>query len=318
MPRRRVDRRGGTLVLVVLLALGFGVVAAFIASPSQATPGSPSNHPYQPVPAIIFVLVLAIGVPTFVAIWIINLVLTRIRDGNTVPTTAAVVALVTFLVIALVLVGLLALAGVFHHLGPGTEPAPTNSTGTGSSGGGGTGVNGSCKNCTGNATGPPITYPTWALGGIALVGVALAGLLALVYFVALRQAPGGDGSEDPREAVRREFRRALQKLAESDPEDPREIILALYARLLLRLQPRVASTEPLTPREIERVLVDALGIRAAPAQQLTRIFEEARYSHRPVAAGTVELTREALQQVLTDLGGVAPSTTFPVAARPER
>jgi hypothetical protein len=313
MAGRGVDRRRWTLLVVVLLALGFGAVAALIASPSHESSGSPTAQPYHPVPAVIFVELLWIGVPAFFAVWVGNLILTRARDGNSIPVAPA---LILFFVVGLLLVGILALAGIIHPFG-GLGPAPpTNSTGTGSTGGGGggTGVNGSCKNCTGNATGPPLTYPTWALDDLAFAGIGLVAILLLVYVVAVRRSLAGEQPEDAREAVRRELRRALEKLADSEPADPREIILALYARLLLRLQPRVVSTEPLTPREIERVLVEELGIRAAPAQQLTRIFEEARYSQRPIATGTVEQTRQALQQVLADLGGVVPHST-PAAAQ---
>jgi hypothetical protein len=305
------DRRRWTLLVVVLLALGFGVVAALIASPSHQSPSSPTTQPYRPVPAVIFVELLWIGVPAFFGIWVLNLILTRVRDGNAIPV---VPALVMFLVVALLLVGILALAGIVHPFGGLAPSPPTNSTGTGSSGGSGTGVNGSCKNCTGNGTGPPLTYPTWALDDLAYAGIGLVVLLVIVYLVAVRLSSAGPDTEDAREAVRRELYRALQKLADSASADPREIILALYARLLLRLQPRVATTDPLTPREIERVLVDELGIRAAPAQLLTRIFEEARYSHRPIATDSVERTREALEQVLADLGGVVPHSPPPAAS----
>ncbi|MCI4346069.1 MAG: DUF4129 domain-containing protein, partial [Thermoplasmata archaeon] len=76
-----------------------------------------------------------------------------------------------------------------------------------------------------------------------------------------------------------------------------------YARLLLRLRPSLAATEVLTAREIEQALVDRWQVRTVPAERLTRLFEEARYSTRPLPADAVATTRNALEQILEDLGG---------------
>lgn len=301
------DPRRWRLLLVLLLALGFGAVAAFIASPSQSpSSGTPSYHPYHPTPAVIFVDLLAVGVPTFFAGWIIWLLTMRSR-GQSMPLAFSAII---FVVVLLLMVVFLSVVGLLHQSAWPTQQSPGNpSSGTGTSGSGG--LNESCPNCTPSTSASPIPFPTWALGTLAFAGVGIAGLIVALYLLTFRRAPSAPAAEDPRAALRRELQRALQRLADSEPEDPREIILALYARLLLRLQPRLAATEPLTPREIERVLIDHLGIRAVPAERLTRIFEEARYSSRPMSAAMVAETRVALQQVLEDLGGVVPAPLAP-------
>lgn len=307
MPTGSGDPRRWRLLLVLLLAVGFGAVAAFIASPSPSSPASaPSYHPYHPTPAVIFVDLLAVGVPTFFAGWIIWLLTLRARG----QTMSLAFSAIIFVIVLLIMVVFLSVVGLLHQSAWPSQPTSGSPAGTPGTPGG-TGINNSCTNCTGGSAIPPVTLPVWELGGLVVAGLAIAGLIALVYALYVRRSSSGAAAEDPREALRRELRRALQQLADSEPEDPREIILALYARLLLRIQPRLAATEPLTPREIERALVEQLGIRAAPAERLTRIFEEARYSSRPMSLAMVAETRAALQQVLEDLGGVIPA---PLAA----
>ncbi|HEV2449690.1 MAG TPA: DUF4129 domain-containing protein [Thermoplasmata archaeon] len=307
MPRPPGDPRRWRLLIVLLLAVGFGAVAAFIASPApSAHSGTPSYHPYHPTPAVIFVDLLAVGVPTVFAGWIIWLLTMRVR-GQTMPMAYSAII---FVLVLLAMVVFLSVVGLLHQSAWPTQSSPgTPTAGTGNPGG--PGVNSSCTNCTGGSPAPPIAFPTWALGTLAFSGLAIAGLIVLLYVLTFRRSPSAAGAEDPRDALRRELRRALQQFADSEPEDPRQIILALYARLLLHIQPRMAATEPLTPREIERTLVAHLGIRPVPAERLTRIFEEARYSSRPMSAEMVAETRAALGQVLEDLGGVIPA---PLAA----
>ncbi|MCI4334187.1 MAG: DUF4129 domain-containing protein [Thermoplasmata archaeon] len=295
------SRRGRTLLLLLLLSLGFGAVAALIASPTHApAPSGPGQ--YQPVPAVIFVDLLAAGVPTAFLIWLVFTIHVRQRQG---PSNSVQYGLLTFLIVVFIVVGLLSLGGLLHQSAwPGQAgPAqPTNGTSPGGGGGNTTGLNSSGSGALPRAS---LSLPSWVWYAIAGFGVALTALIALLYVLSARAHPSSDPDE-ARRAIREEFTRALRRLAESDPEDPREVIRALYARLLLRLQLRISSTEVLTAREIERTLVHDLGVHSGPAGQLTRLFEEARYSSRPLRPNAVADTRRALELVLEDLGGTIP------------
>jgi hypothetical protein len=308
------SRRSRTLLLLLLLSVGFGAIAALIASPSQSTP-HPGTFSYTPVPAVIFVDLLAVGVPLLVAIWLVRMILLRGQRGTSIPASYA---LLSFLVVVAVVVGILALGGLLHQSawpGQATTGTPSNSTTQGV----GPGMNGTPGNGSANGTLPlhPISLPGWVWILLAVVGVGASVVVLAVYLSATRANPPS-GSEGAREAIRQDVSDALARLAASESEDPREVIRALYARLLLRLRPSLAATEVLTAREIQQALIERWQVRRAPVEALTRLFEEARYSQRPLPADAVTTTRQALEQVLADLGGaprLRPRPSAPPLAR---
>ncbi|MCI4363089.1 MAG: DUF4129 domain-containing protein [Thermoplasmata archaeon] len=291
-------RRGRTLLWLLLLSVGFGAIAALIASPSVSTP-HPGTYSYAPVPAVLFIDLLAVGVPLLVVVWLARMLLVR-TQGTSLPASYA---LLTFMILVGVIVGILTLGGLLHQSAwPGQESpgAPSNATTPGGGGGG----NGTASN------GPPngnlhlhtVAFSPWVWVLLAAVGVGASAIVLATYLSATRANPPS-GSEAAKDAVRQEVTDALARLASNTSEDPREVIRALYARLLLRLQPSLAATEVLTAREIERALVERWQVRPAPAEHLTRLFEEARYSHRLLPADAVVTTRAALEEVLEDLRG---------------
>ena len=86
--------------------------------------------------------------------------------------------------------------------------------------------------------------------------------------------------------MHRELEGSLRRL-EQDPEaDPREVIRALYHRLLLALRPRLGTLATYTVREVDAVIVSAFGVRAENAHELSALFEEARYSQHLLTGAT--------------------------------
>jgi hypothetical protein len=144
---------------------------------------------------------------------------------------------------------------------------------------------------------PVNDVPGWA--AYALLGfVAVVALLLLAPLLRARGAEPPAAEEREAAAVRRTLETALSALAREDPKEARQIVIALYARLLETLGPYLDNLASATPREIEIVAVSRFGIAPAPAAQLTRLFEEARYSTHPFTDLQAERARSALAAAL--------------------
>ena len=174
------------------------------------------------------------------------------------------------------------------------------------------------KNNT-NGTGPPIPVnnssvpigfqpvnfsgyhvPGWLLL-LAFAGTAgVLALLAVGVFAGSRRKPPGPGSAPPVPG-REELDAALQALEGGSDDDPRVVIMRLYARLLRWVEPRLTGLDTMTAREVERACVERFGLRPQTARSLTAIFEEARYSTHALAPETVDRTRVVLNQALQEL-----------------
>jgi len=149
-----------------------------------------------------------------------------------------------------------------------------------------------------------IAFPPWALFAVvavALVLVAVAALPPLADYVQDRREArwSRDRAAQVAASVRSALRRAGADLGTA--LDPRAIILALYATLLARIQPLASNLEQSTPEEIRRLHLTRLGIRAEAAEDLTRVFEEARYSSHPLGPEQVARAAAAIQAAEQDL-----------------
>jgi hypothetical protein len=142
-----------------------------------------------------------------------------------------------------------------------------------------------------------------------LGGVAVAGTVALL--VLPRLSPAEEEATDDRTA-RAGLRALTEAITELDKDgaEPRRVIRAAYARLLLRAQERLPPLAPATPGEIERMLVERLHVSPQVAEELTGLFEEARYSTHPLGPGDVARARTLLGQALE---GIGPAAEAPAA-----
>jgi hypothetical protein len=82
---------------------------------------------------------------------------------------------------------------------------------------------------------------------------------------------------------------------------PREVVIRLYASLLLRVGMMVGGVEWNTPEEIRVQHLERLGIRPDAAEALTRLFEEARYSTHPMGTELAGRARQAILAARADL-----------------
>lgn len=210
--------------------------------------------------------------------------------------------------------------------GSGNDSRNSTGNGTNTTGGGGNGTTnttggGGSANGTHNSTGKPpgggssaTKVPSvWGLPGWApLVAVALLGFAAAAFVVpslvgrASRRASQRGESATPvpppipsREETQAALSQAAAQLDRSG--DPRAVVVSLYLRLLGHVAPYAGDLGPRTAEEIRDAHLLRLGVRRGPAEQLTRLFEEARYSSHPISGDTTHRALEAIRAAEADL-----------------
>jgi hypothetical protein len=287
LPRRRGPP---AVAWILLLAVLVGVAAALLSRPvGSVGPSAPSIGSLtwsQLTEILTIVLVVGAG------LWLLYTF-----NGQRMPVPTRVVA--TILVVLILGVLFVELAGIVH-VAP--LPAPTNSTGGTHPPGNGTPGNVSTNGTTLPLGIPGITLPAWAAFGTVLIVAILAAVLLVPYLVARNEARRrGEVDEAPPREARKALQEALHRLSSGDGGDARATILALYARLLLLVGPRLGTVESRTPGEIQRDSIASLGLRPGVAQDLTETFEEARYSTHPMTREAVDRARAALSEAISDL-----------------
>jgi hypothetical protein len=284
----RSDRSLPVLAAVLIVAVTAGMAATFVSAPAvpvETGPG-PVYDSFTVVADIAEALVLLVfGV-------VVALALFSDRPNRSPGIPAMILALFLVGISFLVLVRLVA---------PGGRPAGASSNATGGATTPSPAGNNSSFNLTGSGGYGPLPWgpvPGW----IVYVGLAVAVVVVVLLLAPmLRRRLGPEGEEEAATPVRRSLEAALRSLAEPESTDARKVVLALYARLLENVGPYVDDLDAATPREIERVCVGRFGIEAAHAGDLTRLFEEARYSSHPFSNAQAVRARAALAASLDDL-----------------
>jgi len=302
---RRTQRPRPSLLLLVLLlsALAVGAAVSLLASARTAGPPPPVGPateivlPSWLVSAAIAGFALAICVP---------IIYYRLRTPGAGGFNRSLLVSAFALLLALMIA-----VALLHLVGGGGVGSQTVS------GGGSNGTHGqSPPSGTNNSTvvtGPGgvlaplnVPLPPWSLFvlvAVAMVLITVAGLPPLAEYL-----------EDRREArqsrwraarVAAEVRGALHRAGRDlgTALDPRATILALYATLLARIEPLASNLEQSTPEEIRQMHLTRLGIRPEAAEDLTRVFEEARYSSHPLGPAQVERAGAAIRAAEEDLEG---------------
>jgi hypothetical protein len=288
------------LLLLLLIAVLLGSAAALLLAPNPTSPGF-QLFPTVRTPALPSWLG-AVLIVVFLGVTFGGMVLRRLEAGAGFGASAWFSALILFGVAVLFVV-------LFHLLHPGIAPAANNTTvmaGPGCT----PGTSPSCPlPPTGGSGGVPgsVTHPPWYeayLVYILLVVGVVAAVLVLPrlgadWFAARKT--GAPATEI--ETAKRELAEALRRLSEGDGRDgPRARIIRAYATLLEQVAPSLPDLTTATPREIEMAWERALHLRAETASELTRLFEEARYSQRaPLPADAVPRAEAALRRALAEL-----------------
>jgi hypothetical protein len=173
-------------------------------------------------------------------------------------------------------------------IGPGSNETSTGSNST------------PPLNATGSGGVGPValSLPPWLL--FALVAtLALIGTAVAMRVLAKRIPSKGLSPVASVEQVRELLAQASASL-ETD-EEPRAVLIRLYGTLLERLTPIVGDTDRQTAEEIRVGHLMRLGIRPDTAQEITHLFEEARYSPHPIGPGEVARAKSAIHRAVYEL-----------------
>jgi hypothetical protein len=291
------SRPSVVLLLVLAVALAAGAAASLLAG--VATSSGSSSGPATELLLPSWVPIVALYV--FAGLVIGYLIYQRL-SGQTMPVPARY-TLTILLTVFLAVVFVIAAHGAFFSGGAGPHSASPSS---------GNGTIPPANTTTGNATslGGPGGY-LWTPTVPAWVPFALIAIVAIVGGVFLTPQIRGYLADRRDRRNRRgraatpaaELRSALQR-ANAELEhgtDARAVILALYGTVIDRVSTIVGSVEVETPEEIRSHHLVRLGIRPATAEELTRLFEEARYSTHPLSLPTVDRVRNAVRDAMADL-----------------
>jgi hypothetical protein len=289
------------LLLVLITALVFGAVASLLIG-AATSQGAPPSH----ITEVVFpAWLLADGFLAVVFAVAGFLVYRRITEGAApVPHRYWVTVLFTILVAILFLVAVRFWAGGVPNTSGGVASPGGNQTGTFSN-------NSTSTTPTVQGGGGSLWFwspslPPWLpfllVASVILVAVAVAIPLARGYLLD-RGGPRGPHAEDATPRVAAAVGGALSHAAEELDRggDPRAVIVALYGAVLDRLTPIVGRIDPETPEEIRTQHLVRLGIRGSAATNLTRLFEEARYSSHPLGGDAADRARQAVREALSDL-----------------
>ena len=277
-------------VLILGIALAVGGAAALLTAAITAPTSSSPSPALLELSETAFQWILVAGVLGVAGFLIVD----RLRQ-RTMPYPARILAV---LLTAIVLLTVFAVVG--RGLGGGSllplSPVGPGSNDTSGSGNASPGANG-----TGSSTGfSPLhlSIPPWALFALVAV-VALVGTAVALRMLRARERTRAARPIPSDEEVREVLVQASAAL-DAD-EEPRTVLVRLYGLLLDRLTPIVGDTDRQTAEEIRRGHLMRLGIRPDTAQEITHLFEEARYSQHPIGPEEVARAKSAIRRAIEEL-----------------
>ena len=289
-PGPRPARPSLLLLVLILSALAVGAAASIaLAARAPATPAvnAPFHEVFLSDQLVILLLVLLFGAILVAAYFML-------RGSGSGDHPKGIGLQLVLLIVAMVVV--VVILRVVSSSGGGAPGGATNSDGSGNQTTGPTGWFGGP-----GGSAEVLGVPPWLL--LAVI-VAVAVIALAVVAPRLRAYLEERGARRPPDGrVRAEVRGALGVAAArlGVGYDARGVILDLYARLLESIRPLAADLDPSTPEEIRTVHLLRLGIRPSAADELTRLFEEARYSSHPLGRDAADRATRAIGEAEHDL-----------------
>ncbi|NNN17287.1 MAG: DUF4129 domain-containing protein [Thermoplasmata archaeon] len=286
----RASSLSWVLILGIALAVG-GAAALLTASATTPTSSSTPSPTLLELSETAFQWILVAGFLGVAGFLIVD----RLRQ-RTMPYPARILAVVLTTIVLLTV-----FAVVGRGLGGGSL-LPLSPVGPGSNDTSGGGNTSSAANGTGSGTGfAPLhlAIPPWALFAL-VAAVALVGTAVALRMLGTRERTRAVRPIPTDEEVRDVLVQASAAL--DTDEEPRTVLVRLYGHLLNRLTPIVGDTDRQTAEEIRRGHLIRLGIGLDTAQEITHLFEEARYSQHPIGPEEVARAKSALRRAVEELG----------------
>jgi hypothetical protein len=300
--RTRRPRPSFLLLVLLVSALAVGAAVSLLVSARSAGPPPPVGPTTELVlpPWVLSVAILAFGLAIVLPVAYFALRSPKAQGLDTRYIVAALSLLLSIMV-AIALLHLVSPRGGFptsiEQTPPpagttnNSTPPATNASPAPNHGGG----------ILDDLSFQPPPWLLFALASVVLVVVALAAVPPLSEYLSDRRESRRlrSQSTEIRKSVQRALRDAARDLATAT--DPRALILALYATLLARIEPLASGLDHSTAEEIRTDHLTRLGIRPSAAEDLTRVFEEARYSSHALGPPQVERATAAIRAAEHDL-----------------
>ncbi|HTP54585.1 MAG TPA: DUF4129 domain-containing protein [Thermoplasmata archaeon] len=295
-------RTSPILLCVVAIALAGGAAASLVSR--AAPPAGAGTVSGGGITISTTLLGLLLILPFAAALG--SMIFSRVRDGGVRMPKGIVAFAFVFLAIMVVF------AVLGGYLNPGTVGVGPGSTGSGSGGhgngsGGGNTSGGGGTGTAGLPSVPSVPLPSGVfLVLAAVVALAIVGVAVPAAWGAVAARRGRRGAAEPTVVSSSVVGSALARAAADldAGNDPRAVIERLYAQILERVVQVAGDVSGRTPEEIRSDQLLPLGVRPTAAEQLTRLFEEARYSTHALGPDAAARARAAVGAAAADLARV--------------
>ncbi|MEF8874780.1 MAG: DUF4129 domain-containing protein [Candidatus Thermoplasmatota archaeon] len=131
--------------------------------------------------------------------------------------------------------------------------------------------------------------------------ILLGAILVIVFFI-IRHKHASEESSETEEEISSTADKAITELHEGD--DVRDVIIRNYQKMLIRLEEEgVHQDLSFTPRELEKMALAKLTLTEETIDEMTELFEEAKYSDHPLGEKERDRAIDNFKQIREELGG---------------
>lgn len=136
--------------------------------------------------------------------------------------------------------------------------------------------------------------------GSSIVILILLGTIFMIIFFVIRHKHASEESSETEEDISSSADKAITELHKG--EDVRDVIIRNYQKMLIRLEEEGIEQEiSFTPRELERITLDRSSLKEETIDEMTRLFEEAKYSDHPLGEKERDRAIENFKRIREEL-----------------
>jgi len=140
------------------------------------------------------------------------------------------------------------------------------------------------------------------IGSSIGVLIFLVSVLTVIFFF-IRHKKLSEQRIEAEEDISSTAERAITELHKG--EDVRDIIIRNYQKMLIILEKEGVKQEiSFTPRELEKLALNKLSLTEGTIDEMTRLFEEAKYSDHPLGEKERNRAMDNFKQIKNELEGI--------------